>query len=141
MVSLDLSIFILMFNFLLLIWIMNMILYKPIRKILVERKEKITGLEGTIEGCAKDVDDQKATYVSGIKAARAKGQKEKEALLQAATEEESAIIGKINEKAKAELVEIKEKISKDADAVRVELEKEIDAFVDAIGNKILGRAA
>lgn len=141
MVSIDLSIIILMCNFLLLIWIMNMVLYKPIRKILIERKDKITGLEGSIIECSDQVEGQKATYVSGIKEARTKGQKEKETLLEAAAEEERAIIGKINEKAKAELAEIKEKITKDADTVRAELEKEVDAFVDAIGNKILGRAA
>jgi membrane protein implicated in regulation of membrane protease activity len=36
-------------NFLLIIWILNLILYRPIRNIVRQRKEKIDGLELIIE--------------------------------------------------------------------------------------------
>jgi len=36
-------------NFIFLIFILNIILYKPIRSVLIQRKEKITGLEEGIE--------------------------------------------------------------------------------------------
>jgi F-type H+-transporting ATPase subunit b len=45
MVSVDGSIVVQIVNFLVLIWILNMVLYKPIRKILLDRKEKMTGLQ------------------------------------------------------------------------------------------------
>jgi F-type H+-transporting ATPase subunit b len=62
-------------------------------------------------------------------------------LMQAAEEEEKAIIGKINESAQAELRDVKAKIAEEMGTVKATLEEEIDAFADAIGQKILGRVA
>lgn len=127
-------------NFLFLIWVLNMILYKPIRNILIQRKEKFAGLEKNIETIDRDAQDKNDAYANGIREARARGFQEKDALMQAAQAEEKEIIDKINQKAQADLVEIREKIAKDAEVARASLQKEIDAFANAIGEKILGRA-
>ncbi|MBW2591004.1 MAG: ATPase [Deltaproteobacteria bacterium] len=127
-------------NFIFLIFILNIILYKPIRNVLIQRREKITGLEEGIEAFDRDAVEKEDAFASGIKAARANGLKEKETLLTAAAEEESKIIEKINKKAQAGLAEVKEKIAKDAEDVKTSLLKEIDGFANAIGEKILGRA-
>jgi F-type H+-transporting ATPase subunit b len=140
MVSVDGSIIIQIVNFLVLIFILNMVLYKPIRKILRERKEKISGLEQTIGNLTGDAQEQDKAYGVGIREARAKGQKEKEALMQTAANEEREIISKINQKAQAELAEIKTKITEDTEAVRTALKKDVDSFAGAITQKILGRA-
>ncbi len=141
MVSVDGSIVLQIVNFLLLIWILNMVLYKPIRKILLERKDKVTGMQSDIDGSAQQVKSKEDEYADGVRQARAAGQKEKETLMQAAAEEEKAIIGKINESAQAELKAVKEKIAQEVGTVKSALEEEIDAFADAIGQKILGRVA
>ena len=141
MVSVDGSIVLQIANFLLLIWILNMVLYKPIRKILLERKEKMVGMQSDIDGSAQQVQSKEDAYADGVRQARVAGQKEKETLMQAAAEEEKAIIGKINESAQAELKDVREKITQEVGTVKVALEKEIDAFANAIGQKILGRAA
>ena len=127
-------------NFVFLIFILNIILYKPIRGVLIQRKEKITGLEEGIEAFEKDAIEKEEAFASGIKDARVNGLKEKEALLATATEEEKKIIEKINKKAQADLTEVKEKIAKDAEVAKTSLLKEIDGFANAIGEKILGRA-
>jgi F-type H+-transporting ATPase subunit b len=136
----DVSLFIQIVNFLFIIWVLNVILYRPIRNILIQRKEKVTGFEQIIETLTQDAQEKDEAYFSGIKDARAKGLKEKEALVQAAADEERRIIEEINQKAQADLVEIREKIAKDAENVRESLQQEIDTFANAIGNKILGRA-
>jgi len=136
----DWSILIQMVNFIFLIFILNIILYKPIRSVLIQRKEKITGLEDGTEAFERDALEKEDAFASGIKEARANGLKEKEALLTAAAEEEKKIIEKINKKAQANLSEVKEKIAKDAGVVKTSLLKEIDGFARAIGEKILGRA-
>mgnify|MGYP003572972839 CR=1 FL=1 len=141
MVSVDGSIVVQIVNFLLLIWILNMVLYKPIRKILIERKEKVSGLQTAIDGSAQEVSAKENAYAEGVRQARAQGQKEKEALIQVAAEEEKVIIGKINEAAQAELKTVKEKIAHEMGTVRAALEDDVDAFADAIGQKILGRVA
>jgi len=136
----DGSFFIQVANFIFLIFILNIILYKPIRNVLIQRKEKITGLEEGIEAFDRDAAEKEDAFALGIKDARANGLKEKEVLLTAASEEERKIIEKINKKAQADLAEVKEKIAKDAEEAKTSLLQEIDGFANAIGEKILGRA-
>ena len=140
MISLDGSLFIQIINFLFLIWALNVVLFKPVRKILIQRKEKITGLEQNIDNCNSDVKKKDEAFTSGLKEARAKGMGEKELLMQAATDEEKMIIDKINQKAQADLAEVREKVAKDAESVRVSLQGQLDDIAIAISHKILGRA-
>jgi len=140
MVSLDGSLFIQIVNFIFLIFVLNIILYKPIRKVLIQRKEKITGLEQRIDMVGKDIKEKDGAFSLGIKEAKAKGLAEKGVLLQQAADEESEVIEKINKKAQADLAEIRTKIAKDVESVSESLRQELDSFANAIGQKILGRA-
>lgn len=140
MISIDLTVFIQMINFLILIWALNFVLYRPIRGIIAQRREKVNGLESTIEQFEQDVEEKAGAIDSGIKDAREKGQKEKEALEQAAREEEMQMKEKINEKAKQDLAEIREKVARETEEVRQSLQPQIDSFADQISEKILGRA-
>jgi F-type H+-transporting ATPase subunit b len=127
-------------NFLILVFILNIVLYRPIRNILVQRKEKIEGLEQTVDNATGDLVEKETTYANGIRDARKKGMQEKDALINAASEEEKEIIAKINADALAELNAVKEKVAQEADAAREALMKEVDTFANEIGAKILGRA-
>ena len=140
MVSLDGSLFIQIVNFIFLIFVLNIILYKPIRKVLIQRKEKITGLEQRIDTVGKDIKEKDDAFSQGIKEARANGLNEKGILLQEGADEEREIIEKINKKAQADLAEIRTKIAKDVESVSESLRQELDSFANAIGQKILGRA-
>jgi F-type H+-transporting ATPase subunit b len=140
MINVDGSVFIQIANFIFLIWIMNMILYKPIRKALLQRKEKVSDLERSIADFNVHALEKENAFASGIKEARANGLKEKQSLIQSGSDEEKNVIENINKKAQAELIKSREKIAKDAESVRVSLQKELDTFVNAIGQKILGRA-
>jgi len=135
----DWSVGIQIINFLLIIWILNLILYRPIRNILRQRKEKIERLELSIATYNEDAKEKDEAFTAGIKEARAKGLKEKEALLQAGVEEEKEIIAQVNEKAQAELSEMRKKIAREAQAVKVALQEKVDEFADDICQKILGR--
>lgn len=140
MVSIDGSVIIQIVNFLVLIFILNVVCYKPIRKILQDRRQKVDGLEGSIDTLSEGAVEKDKAYSDGLRAARAAGQKEKEAMMDAASAEEKALITKITEEAQAELGEIKAKIASETDTVRAALQKEVDTFAGAITEKILGRA-
>ena len=135
----DGSVVIQIVNFIFLIWILNIILYKPIRNILIKRKEKVDGLEKSISDSHESAMEQENTWTDGVRAAREKGLKEKQTRVQAAQEEEKRIVDKINQKAAEDLAQLREKISEDTTSVRASLQQEIDVFVEAIGQKILGR--
>ena len=136
----DGSILIQIANFIFTIWVLNLLLYKPIRKILTQRKEKVAGLELSIETSAKDAREKDGAFVAGVKEARSRGVEKKNALVQEAADEEKSIIADINQKAQVELAQVREKIKKEAEVARDSLKKGIASFADQISEKILGRA-
>ena len=140
MINVDGSVVIQIANFIFLIWILNLVLYKPIRKIILQRKEKVTEFELDIEALKTDAGEKDDIFAVGIDEARAKGLREKEAIFLNGAEEEKKIIEDINERTRTNLSDVRKKIEKDAEGVRQSLEKEVDGFADVIGQKILGRA-
>ena len=136
----DGSVVIQIVNFLFVIWVLNVLLYRPIRKILIQRKEKLDGLELAIETSNNNVKEKDEAFAAGLKEARTRGFKEKDALLQQAADAEKSIIADINRKAQEELAQIREQIKKDAEVARESLQAEIDEFANQISQKILGRA-
>jgi F-type H+-transporting ATPase subunit b len=141
MIDINWTVIVQIINFLILIFVLNIVVYKPIRKILIQRKTKMEGLSNGIGAAKKQAEERAQAFNVGLHEARVKGQKEKEALMQTAAEEEKAIIGKIMDKARDELAVVKAQVAKEVDDVKAALEKDVDTFADAITQKILGRAA
>lgn len=77
MVSIDYTLIIQIINFVVLIWALNLVLYRPIRGIINQRTEKVEGLETGIERFEQDVVDKDQAIKDGLKEARAKGVEEK----------------------------------------------------------------
>ncbi len=127
-------------NFLVIIFVLNFILYKPIRQILSKRKELFGNLNRNIKDSLADAEAKDSDYGAGLKNARAKGLKEKEAFLQAAAEEEKNILDEMNRKNQKNLAEVQAKIAEDAEAAKASLLGEVDVFAEGISRKILGRA-
>jgi F-type H+-transporting ATPase subunit b len=140
MVSVDGSLFIQIINFLFLLFVLNLILFKPIRKVLLERKEKINGLEQGIESLENQAVGQDQAYRDGLKEASTIGLNKKEAFVGEASQEEKEIIDRINKTAQSNLAQIRTQVAEETEKARVALESEVELFSKAIGEKILGRA-
>ena len=136
----DITVLYQMVNFLILLFMLNLVLYKPIRKILLKREAKIKNMNKEAKKAANALVDREETYKNGLKAARANGLKEKDSFIEEASKKEKEILDKINKKAQDNLVEIKKQVTKETEHARQSLEKEIDTYAIAIGEKILGRA-
>jgi F-type H+-transporting ATPase subunit b len=136
----DISTLYQMVNFLVLLFVLNLVLYKPIRKVILDRKAKIKGMQKKAEKATSDLVAGEEAYKDGLKVARAEGLKEKETFIDEASKEEKEILDKINKKAQANLVQIKEKVAKETEQARKSLEGEVEVYARAIGEKILGRA-
>ena len=136
----DISLVYQMINFLVLLFVLNLVLYRPIRNVILERKAKVDGLETGVGKATSDLSSQKDSYKEGLREARAKGLKEKEVFVEEASKEEKEIIEQINKKAQANFAQIKQQVAEETEQARKALEAEVDAYAKAIGEKILGRA-
>ena len=127
-------------NFIVLIFVLNAVLYKPIRNILIERQKTINQFEKDIDTLHESAAENDQTFQSTISQAKARGFSEKATMKEAAEEEEKRLIDELQEKAQADLEAVRAKIVKEAGAVREKLKAEAQAFSVAIAEKILGRS-
>ncbi|PIE62211.1 MAG: ATPase [Desulfobacter postgatei] len=136
----DISAIYQMVNFLVLLFLLNLVLYKPIRNVLRERKAKFGTLRSDAEKAAADLEKQKEDHEKGLRQARGEGLKKKEAFIEEASAQEKEIINRINQKAQANFAQIKAQVAEETKQARKALEAEVEVYAKAIGEKILGRA-
>jgi F-type H+-transporting ATPase subunit b len=135
----DSTVFIQIVNFLVLIFLMNIVVYKPIRGILARRQEKVGGLSSDISTAQKTAREKEQELEQALAAARSEGQKKKEALTEEALAQEQKAIADINEKAAVQLEQMRTRIQKEVAEAEKVLEAQISAFAEAIAEKIMGR--
>ena len=139
MLKIDYSLFIQIANFLLLLFLLNRILYRPIRRILAERAEQMSTFENTIadlqQKSARDAD----ALEQNMKGARREGFDRKEGLRGEGLEEEKGMIQRASATAGERIDEAKAEIGRHVADVRKALEKDIGAFSQDLAEKILGR--
>ena len=140
MITLDWSILIQMINFIVLVWALNYVAYRPIRGILARRKEKVEGLESGINRFESDAREKAAALDAGIREAREKGIRMKDEMAEKARQEEQEMLERIHEKARQDLEEIRGRVSRETEEVRRSLQSQIDSFANEISKKMLGRA-
>lgn len=127
-------------NFLFLLLILNIVLYRPIRNILSRRNEKMNAFQTTIE----DFQGKSARFEKDLEenmvAARKSGDKEKEAIKSAGLGEETGLLQKASSQADEKIGEARGEIEERRADIRQKLEKEVEAFSQALVEKILGRS-
>lgn len=140
MITIDITMPIHIINILILIVIMNAVLYRPIRSILVERQKKIAGLEEEIQTFEKNSKQRLEEFDNKLSAARSKAKAQFEAAkgeAMAASSEELAGVRKEADGVKvAELGKIEEQFT----SAQSQLKSQLDSFAGDMASKILGRA-
>ncbi|MCJ7809541.1 MAG: ATP synthase F0 subunit B [Desulfobulbaceae bacterium] len=140
MLNIDGSLFIQIVNFLVLLFIMNIILYKPIRGIIAKRDEEMNSRRNSIEEYRNKAEKDQKGIEEGLIAARKEGFLAKESFKSQGLEEEKGILreagGSVEQKLDAAKKELESKIVD----VRKSLEGVIRMFSSELAEKILGRS-
>ncbi len=139
MVGVDISMPIQMVNFLVTLLILNFLLFRPIRRIIAERKEKVARSESEIERLRLGAQEKLSMFQSQLDQARAEGAEKKLAARKVAQEEERSLLDKVNGEMEATVAGAKAEITADAQKARAALREQADAFASAVAEKILGR--
>lgn len=140
MITTDITLVIQVINMIVLMFILNRVLYTPVRNILKERSEKLRGMQDDISKFEKSAQlrqeevDAKMAQASG----RAKAALESaRAGAQAAGDEKLAAI-------KAEAVAAKDEklaaLKADIETAKASLQDGMDGFANEMASKILGRS-
>jgi F-type H+-transporting ATPase subunit b len=127
-------------NFLLLILVLRVIAFKPLLKVLDQRKERIAkGLEDAHKAEAR-LANIEADYSKRMDEARAEGQKTVAELTANAEKQAQAIIAKANEDAARIKVQAQEEALLERNKALADLRSQVVALSMAAANKLVGEA-
>ena len=127
-------------NFLLLLFLLNIFLYRPIRRILAQRNEEVNSLQKMIEDYQNSSEQNEKGIEENMIQARKEGFGEKENLRGQGQKEEQGILEEVSAKVEEKMGKTKEEMESKMAAVRKALQDQTAAFSMELAEKILGRS-
>jgi len=140
MIDIDITMPIQIANILFLIVIMNIVLYRPVRKILEERQSKIASLNKDIETFNKNAKLRLEDFEQKIREARQSAKTEFDALRTDGQTAASEVVGKIRKEMEATKGEQMKEIQSQFAAAQQALKGQVETFANEMASKVLGRA-
>jgi F-type H+-transporting ATPase subunit b len=139
-IELNVAFFVQVVNFGILVLVLNIFLYKPIRKVLAERRQVIEGAREKSAAVDLEVQEKMALYEARLRDAKAEAAARKAEALKQAQAEETAVLEKARKEATESLGSIRDRVAKEAADARVLLKQQAELLSGDICEKILGRS-
>jgi F-type H+-transporting ATPase subunit b len=139
MIDIDWTLFVQILNFLVLVFLLNIVLFRPIRKILQARQARLAALAGDIDGLADSRQGVLGEVDEQLTAARREGLELRESLRQEGSQAESSLLEQVKKEVDAQWTKVEAKIKKDVGKAREALSAQAQDFAQALATKILGR--
>lgn len=140
MIMPDYTLFLQLANFLFLLFILNIILYRPVRRVLGKRKAEIDGLQRSVSELEGNADRFAGEIEEGMAKARKTGYEEKESLKNQGLEEEKKLVKEAASASGERMGQARTEMEKKLLEARGALEKELSLFSKELAEKILGRS-
>ncbi len=140
MIDINITLLIQMVSFLVFVFLMNMVLYRPIRRIVAERQSRIEAQQQDIDNAEAEKTAAIEEFDSKIQEARMLGRQRIQELKAAAYEQEKDMMQKAAEDGAAQLQVLRARIQKDVAKASKELKTQVKAFSVDLAQKILGRS-
>lgn len=136
----DLTFFVQMAIFLVLVFVLNALLYKPILNIIDRRKKQLEELENEIKLFNESVNTKAAEYEEKLKQAKANAAELKKAIIQEGNEQAKKIVDVVRAEIPVMTQEFQQKIGKEIQTARQILDKQSQKLSLDIAQKVLGRS-
>jgi F-type H+-transporting ATPase subunit b len=139
MIDIDWTLFAQLINFLLLVFLLNVVLFRPIRKIISERQAKMLTQESEINLLSVKGSSLEDEMKEKLAAARREGAGVRESLKQEGAQAEANLLEEVKKQVEMEWVTVEKKIKADMDKARSSLQTQAQSFAQLLATKILGR--
>jgi F-type H+-transporting ATPase subunit b len=126
--------------FLLVLWFLNKILFKPILKILREREERTDGFLNQADQVGEKAEKTLDQYNEKFRQARKEALELKRKLILEGAEKREAAIDKARKEAQGFLEEMRRNIAEEAAQTKKTLYQQVDAIGQIMAQKALGRS-
>lgn len=140
MVIPDETIFIQAANFLITVFVLNVLLIKPIREIIKNRKGLMADQMEKIEGFNSNAEKKVADYEAQLFDARKEANGIRNSMKDEGTAEEQKLLAAAGEEASGTIQAARTEIKSQVKGAMEQLTKDVDKFAEAATGKILGKA-
>lgn len=140
MLNINYSLIVQMVNFVILLFLLNIIVYRPVRRILKKRKEEISSSEDSISDFTKKADRYSEEIEENVIATRKEGLKERSSLREEGLSAEKEMLQNAYAQVEEAIGKAKEEIRDKIDKAGASLREEMEAFSHELAEKILGRS-
>lgn len=128
---------VLLVNFLVLVWLLNLILYRPMLKVFADRDENIRGALEKARQMSEKKDALLAEIKKDLEGARQKAKKEFELLRAEGLQRQKEILTGAHEEAMRLSEKLGRELRSEAGRARLALRSEVEKFSDIILEKLI----
>jgi F-type H+-transporting ATPase subunit b len=139
MIDIDWTLFAQIINFLLLVFLLNVVLFRPIRNALRERQAKLLAQEAQINVLTDKGRSLEDEILEELAAARRAGTGARETLKQEGAQAEASLLDEVKRQVEVEWATVEKKIKADMAKARASLKTQTQSFAQLLATKILGR--
>lgn len=140
MLKIDHSLIIQIANFLFLLFVLNIILYRPIRRILGQRRAEMDSFENMIGDLQNKSDSYEKELEDNIAEARKTGRDTKDGLKSDGFEREKTMLQDASSTAGEKIEKARQEMERRMADVRKSLHDEVSLFSKELAEKVLGRS-
>ena len=139
MIDIDWTLYAQIINFLLLVFLLNVVLFRPIRNALKARQARLLAQETEINLLTDQGRSLEDEIKEELAAARRAGAGARETLKQEGAQAEATLLEEVKRQAELEWATVEKKIQADMAKARASLQKQAQSFAQLLATKILGR--
>lgn len=139
MLSVDYSVFIQIANFLILLLLLNVIIFRPVRRVMAQRNREVDDLAHVAAELQARAAENANALEENAASARKRGFREKEGLRSEGLTLEKKMYQDATASAGGRMEEARKRTQERAREIRSSLEKEIGLFSKEVAEKVLGR--
>lgn len=136
----DYTLFIQMVNFLVLLFFLNLILFRPIRKIIKKRNQIMDDFNEDITSMSDRAQESMEQFEQKILGARQEGMARIQSMKDEGEEMEGQLIAATNQEVQGKIEAAREKVASEIQGARTQLQEQVQSFSVALTEKILGRS-
>ena len=140
MISFDWTLLLQAGNFLVLLFILNLLLYRPLVRIMDERQERIEGSHRKAGDLDKKIQERMEAYRAKLQDAKQTANEERGAMRKSASEEEAKILQEASRQASDRLQKVRNRVADEAETARKSLRSDADKLAHQVASKVLGRS-
>jgi F-type H+-transporting ATPase subunit b len=129
-----------MVNFIILIFILNALLYKPILGIIDKRKQKMDESDSEIKRMNQTVEKKMAEYEEKVRLAKVDAMEQKNAIVKEGSDVAKGIIDAVRGEIPAMMEQFHAKMGKEVEEARAILHSQSQKISLDIAEKVLGRS-